>query len=348
MKYYPKLLEQYRLCAEDKSSDVLTGYQFNYLVKQLTHPNCKRLIFDARQAKVFDESEEIDERRRDKIKPPFGFFYLELTEPIQLKAQEPGCCDVLWSLLFQSNVIEAVEVINKGKARRTIPITKVTFFYKSNDLIQFVDRTWSMSPEGYPLVGRPPKHITSRYNTPAKGLGMVKGEGATASGLVDPKLLPDYVQEGELVSIFELEKYGWWEDAMISNSNLLWWIFAYTMAKSVEIVQVPVSRQVVRAAMRKEGKLPEPWHVVQVRPHTIKGRPEVVGETDGVKHSYRYDVIGHLRFNRHKTKDGYKDTIEWIADHQRGLENELYIPKTYKVEKDKHIAVKEMQEYFES
>jgi hypothetical protein len=338
MRYFPTLLRQLKNCAADPATDQLTGFQFNYLANQLESEQCKRLIFDARQAKVFDESSEIDERRRDKIHPPFRHFYLELTEPVLLKAQEPGCSDVLWAVLFQTGVAPGIEVINKGTDRRKVMVTKVTFFYRSNDDVQFVDRTWSMAPEGYPLVGRAPVHVTKRYKHQ-------QGIGASASGLVNPELLPEYVKDNELISIFELSEYGWWEETLIANSNLLYWMFAYTMAKSVEIVEVPVSRQMRRAAAR-EGRIPNPWHLVRVEPKRVKGKIEYVGES-GTKHSYRYDVIGHLRFNRHLTKEGYKDTIEWVADHQRGLENELYIPKTYKVEKDKKIALPEMKEYFE-
>ncbi len=166
--------------------------------------------------------------------------------------------------------------------------------------------------------------------------------------MANPDLIPEYVKDNELISVFELERKGWWEECIISYTNLLYWIFAYTMAKSVEIVVIPWSRQVKRASMRKEGKIPEPWHIVRVQPRIVQQKPEIVGEPSGLKHSYRYDVIGHLRFNRHKTKDGqYTDTIEWVLDHQRGLENALYIPKTYKVEKDKKIAMKEMTQYFE-
>jgi hypothetical protein len=117
------------------------------------------------------------------------------------------------------------------------------------------------------------------------------------------------------------------------------------MAKSVEIVALPTTRQ-IRRALEREGRVPNPWHVVRVQPKMIRGKSETVGES-GIKHSYRYDVIGHLRFNRHKVKDGYRETIEWVSDHQRGLENELYIPKTYKVEKDKNIATDAMKKYFE-
>jgi hypothetical protein len=337
MRHFPSLLKQLKECLYDPHIDQLTSYSFKTFVSQLESTACKRIIFDSRQAQVFEQSAEIEERRRELIHPPFKCFYLELTEPILLKAQEPGCQDVFWSILFNQNLQAATEVLDNGNRRRTVDVTKVTFFYKSANDREFIDRTWSVSPEGYPMVGRPPKSQTSRYRTD-------QGE-LSASGLVEPKYLPDYVQEGELVSVFDLETKGWWEESIIYKTNLLYWIFAYMMAKSVKIVEIPDSRQ-VRRALERQGKQPNPWHVVKVEPKKIVGN--IQSEPTGIKHSYRYDVIGHLRFNKHKTKDGYKESIEWVADHQRGIENDLYIPKTYKVESGNQISVTEMSKYFKS
>ena len=49
----------------------------------------------------------------------------------------------------------------------------------------------------------------------------------------------------------------------------------------------------------------------------------------GVKHGIRYDVRGHFR----RLETG--KTI-WVRPHQRGLQNELYVPKTYVVAKEPH------------
>ena len=101
----------------------------------------------------------------------------------------------------------------------------------------------------------------------------------------------------------------------------------YMTAKGIEIIEEPISRQQRRLLARK--KLPNQWHIIRVSP-TI--RKNVTGsdlDRQGSKHNYRYDVMGHLRFGKHKLKDGsYKFTKEWVSPHQRGLENELYIPAT--------------------
>jgi hypothetical protein len=50
-------------------------------------------------------------------------------------------------------------------------------------------------------------------------------------------------------------------------------------------------------------------------------------------------VIGHLRFGRHPRGDGtYAETIEFVRAHQRGLNNELYIPSVHKVDSGKIIS----------
>ena len=57
------------------------------------------------------------------------------------------------------------------------------------------------------------------------------------------------------------------------------------------------------------------------------------GETDR-RHSYRYDVAGHIRFGRHRLRDGsHRTTREWIRPHQRGLANSNYVPATRRYSK---------------
>jgi len=45
----------------------------------------------------------------------------------------------------------------------------------------------------------------------------------------------------------------------------------------------------------------------------------------GSRHAIRYDVRGHFR-----RLAGGKTT--WVRAHQRGLSNELYVPKVYKAD----------------
>lgn len=66
----------------------------------------------------------------------------------------------------------------------------------------------------------------------------------------------------------------------------------------------------------------EPYYVCRIK--GVQHDSHATGE--GSKHGIRYDVRGHFR----RLDTG--KTI-WVRPHQRGLQNELYIPKVYKVEK---------------
>lgn len=68
----------------------------------------------------------------------------------------------------------------------------------------------------------------------------------------------------------------------------------------------------------------EPYYVCRIRGVQYDSAGNPTGE--GAKHGIRYDVRGHFR----RMADG-KTT--WVRPHQRGLANELYVPKTYVVDK---------------
>ena len=109
-------------------------------------------------------------------------------------------------------------------------------------------------------------------------------------------------------------------------ARFLGYLGAYMMANGIEIVEEKVSRQQKRLLARRKG--PSPWHVIQVKP-TIRDVLPPEGKDDGYvrRHGHRYDVMGHLRFGKHKLKDGtYRHTIEWVKPHQRGLRHEHYVP----------------------
>lgn len=96
---------------------------------------------------------------------------------------------------------------------------------------------------------------------------------------------------------------------------------------------------------RPRRRYPLPYHHVEFR-------PEYDGESGaleaGTEHGYRYDVVGHLRVNRHRLADGsYRRRVEWVRPHQRGLKHDLYIPKTTTALKGRE-ASGEIAEYLRS
>ena len=117
------------------------------------------------------------------------------------------------------------------------------------------------------------------------------------------------------------------------------------MAKGIHIVKLEPVRWERRRAAR-QGVIPVPWHIVEVKPSISLGTDDTQGSIGRLRHSYRYDVMGHLRFGRHQLADGtFRDTVEWVKAHQRGLKNSLYIPKTYNIGAGK-VSHPIMQDYW--
>lgn len=126
---------------------------------------------------------------------------------------------------------------------------------------------------------------------------------------------------------------GWWERQAMAATSFVQWCLSYMMAKSIVVEIRDISRQQKRWLQRHNKPWPKPWHVVMVDPKYVRTLEN--SEETGFKHSYRYDVMGHLRVGRHrvgtKKEDGtysYRQILEWVPPHQRGLANELYIPAT--------------------
>lgn len=82
-----------------------------------------------------------------------------------------------------------------------------------------------------------------------------------------------------------------------------------------------VSEGVNRKRESKGKSRLEPYHICKVV--GVSSNPIHTG--NGTKHAIRYDVRGHFR------KLGVGKTI-WVRPHQRGIENELYVPKVYAVD----------------
>lgn len=97
----------------------------------------------------------------------------------------------------------------------------------------------------------------------------------------------------------------------------------YINCENVYLEKVGEIPEVVNRKREKKGKSRlEPYYVCRIR--GVQYDSDGTGE--GSKHGIRYDVRGHFR-----RMDTGK-TI-WVRPHQRGLKNELYIPKVYHVSK---------------
>lgn len=309
---------------EDRSQSLAEQIEaYRRFKDMLLDPNTKRIVFDARQAQIFNDiDEEIPAHMAGRVHLPFDQFYLEFTEPIAIAEQEPGHVDLARAYLVSS---EALDITINGI---TLPGRTITLFLM-DETGGLVDRTWHFSLDTGIALTR---------------CGIARQE-------TDPSEVPeswkdsDYLPCAQKIAEAPDRYIGWWERVTADYTSLFMWMMAYLMAKSVTLIEEPMSRQ-VRRWYEAHKELPRPWHVVYVEPkfYAVGTDPEAKGT--GTQHSYRYDVIGHLRFGRHKTRDGYSETIEWVPPHQRGIANTVYIPKTYKVEHGKQISPR-MREYFQ-
>ena len=333
------------------------GQDERHLRELLMSLETKRILFDSRQALVFTEAGEVPMSIQETLRLPFDQFYMELLDPIKLPEGEPGREDLLRALaLWPSRLAFQFE-------GRTYPLTQVAFFLTEGiEAKSYVWRGFNVHvPTGLPVTAS--KHTRTE---------------------VDPSVLPsDWPDDALIVANLERPTgySGWWERTIAGYTQLLSWVLAYLMAKSVRI-ELQGSRRKLDLMTRHPDRFPRPWHIIKIEQQLGSYRS---GEPV-YHHRYRYDVIGHLRFNKHRivlydrvecscgwtdhtverqkvishaltcrgktTTQGetvreYKPTIEWVPPHQRGLAGTLFIPATWKAEGGKEISP-EMKHYWRS
>ncbi len=99
----------------------------------------------------------------------------------------------------------------------------------------------------------------------------------------------------------------------------------YINCENVYLHSVESATLSINAKRERKGKSRlEPYYVCRIRGVQYDSAGNPTGE--GAKHGIRYDVRGHFR----RMMDG---RTTWVRAHQRGLANELYVPKTYVVDK---------------
>lgn len=127
----------------------------------------------------------------------------------------------------------------------------------------------------------------------------------------DPNILFSFPFE----NLLESEKYRMLAAACIDYIN----------CENVYLHREGVVDESVNAKRERKGKSRmEPYYVCRIR--GVQYDSNGNEHPTGVKQSIRYDVRGHFR----RLENG-KTT--WVRPHQRGLQNELYVPKTYLVDK---------------
>lgn len=110
--------------------------------------------------------------------------------------------------------------------------------------------------------------------------------------------------------------------------NLAIACIGYINCENIYLHREDVPDKVNRKREAKGKSKLEPYYVCRIRGVNY----DSAGATgEGSKHGIRYDVRGHFR----RLTSG-KTT--WVRPHQRGLSNELYVPKTYVVDKRPEAA----------
>jgi len=342
VRFLPKLINQlgyYALHGEpDKartSMDAPPGTNSSKeLLKGLEDPNTKRILFDTRQAALFSELDKVPEDIQARIKTPFETFYLEFTEPVMVGEQEPGYgADFIRGILIASDVMKASKQ-SRNKIE-LLSLSHVTVFLTTINEVQYIDRSWKLDiPSGRVFV-----------------------TAKSASSNPDPSEMPEKVAKSntfiEAYSLLrpsldlENRRYiGWWERITTHYSAFISWILVYMMAKGISIQEQAMTKK-ERKKLERNKQSVQPWHVIVVEPQITHSG---VVSSEGTKHSYRYDVMGHLRFGKHriKTTEGwsYRRVVEWVPPHQRGLQHSKYIPalRRYKEGKAIHPVFKEYLE----
>ena len=328
---------------------------------------CKRVIMDARQASTFSEvGEAPPEDWQRKLKMPFDWFYLEFSDPVMIGEQEyiPDTeatknlkvgDDYVRAMLIRSAAVNVQTPIKDDKGW----IDLIEERGLCNIIVFLTDEAGHHTRRAFLYDLSTGKAMTRAKSLRANHsvLEIVKdGESKLGASTVEtehwkydiseiPQELLDYLGDsaderfitvGESYGI-EDRYIGWWERILLSYSSLLSWLLTYMMSKGIEITEERLPRAMRRREMRKD--IPKHWHTVQVEP-----RFRTSGSDDGMEgqqrftHNIRYDVMGHLRCIKKKNEDGTtSNSFIWVRPHQRGLANDIYVPKTSMFKSGKEV-----------
>ena len=322
---------------------------------------CKRIIMDARQASTFSELGEAPPKDwQSKLKMPFDWFYLEFSDPVMIGEQEhiPDTeatknlkvgDDYVRGLLVRNPVmhVQAPDESMSGLCNVIVFLTDEAGHHSRRAFLYDVTRGNAMT--------RIKSLRTNMSVLDANQTIAVESHDWKYDISEIPQELLDklgdsadeqFVTAG--ASYGTEDRYiGWWERILVSYSSLLSWLLTYMMSKGIEVTEERLPRAMRRREKRKD--IPKPWHVVQVEPRfRTTGSDEPMSGQQRFTHNIRYDVMGHLRCIQRKNEDGTtSNSFVWVRPHQRGLANDIYVPKTsmFKSGKKTHPV---MNSYFPS
>ena len=303
------------------SKGTITGHKV--LMQWLLDPETRRILFDCRQAALFWEAGGLPpENVQATLIPPYEHFYLEFTEPVQIAEYQAEHIPTT----LRAILVRKMPVYLGEQAAMEYPLNVVIFLDRPDRRTESHSVSLDLAfGNGVAFAG--PLMATeepSWYSAEDEVEDFIMAGDGESRALIDTA---GRVPIDSLVRIrsYDCPRMGRVEKALAGACGLVSWVIAYMMAKSIEVVSESLPRQ-QRRNLARQGKV-HPWHVVRVKPELVAGKAGV-GTGEGTRHGHQYDVMGHLRFGKHKRKDGtYSETVEWVPPHRRGLANDLYIPK---------------------
>jgi len=365
MKFYPHAVALYRK-ANKRVRPFLGGRDLDaydlmgaWLARTLLEdPNTQRILFDTRQAEAFAALEQLPPSHAlAKIHTPFPVFYLEFTRPLKLGSRFRDTEASIFERAVLPEGIEEEEVRKRasGQDARAVVVrsdsvrirtrahpegilVSTVLFIHANGGGDIADTGFLMDlRRGHVYVnerllgmGDDPSELPETYQVShrAEVVGKLEGENLIRIGATSVENIGRHI--------------GRFERSILPYAVLLSWINIYMMAKGISVVKTPVSKK-ERKQLEANQIQVKPWHVIVVDPKF--GREDGTGSQIGHKHSYRYDVMGHLRFGNHRARDAEgnwtrRRTVEWVSPHQRGIHNVRYVPavRHYKSGKETHPA----------
>jgi hypothetical protein len=342
------------------------------MVGKMQWPDLQRILFDSRQAAYFIGQEEpLPDEMRSKLIAPFPRFWLEFNEPIALGEND----DAFPNEFVRAILMHELEGDNLGKGYDGRHWNVQLFFQDvaNPEPATYNDHAFTFDMKtGKGLTSL--RTLANPFSRSAEFALSKESTLATAAEFAEleenwgndeerdsyPALSwprnPDQQQVemvvsngGSIANDILLEagghdgKVGRWERNVIRYAEFMSWVLTYMMAKGIEITPMRMSRA-ERRRLAKDKHHPQPWHVVNVSPRMLKDQG---AEGDGRGVGFRFDVMSHIRFGRHKLADGsYRHTVEVVRAHQRGLRYTEYIPATRKFKAGK-VFHPLMDEYME-
>jgi len=327
------------------------GGQAMMMIDMVTHLERKRFFLDAEPVEQYASNTVLPPQYiRDIIQLPYPSMYMEFSRGVEIGEQEPNRehDGTFYSDTVKAIFLDSDESTLMSASEDLPPLTVVAFMDDPTGLRQPSAWGWRwraffmnlQTGKAYTPLDRIVKGHDPSLAPPDGVLEMMADTGAVIQNELGGThdIENPFIEAGS----FGMNRYiGWWERCIMATARTISWLTVFLTARGVNAYPSTVLPRAERKLLKKNPMLrtPQPFHIVNI------GNPTYSSSGDGTKRhqTVRYDVRGHLRYGRHKLKNGdYRATIEWVQPHQRGLANGRYVPPTYNVSPDRKVEVDSM------